>query len=79
MGIENPAAGAPRQCLPIDIESGRVRGFRPPFHDVKPPRIVGVEDTHVIGNEVQNEAHISRCEEHRIGGAETPRRRRVRD
>src|SRR6478735_4748129 len=61
-GNQNPAAGAPRQCLPIDIESGRVRGFRAPFHDVKPPWFVGVEDTHVIGNEVENEAYISRRE-----------------
>src|SRR3954466_14604797 len=35
-GNQNSAARAPRQCLPIDIESGRVWGFRAPFHDVKP-------------------------------------------
>ena len=59
---QNAAAGSPGQGLPIDIERGRVGGFRSPFQDIEPPRIVGVVNAHVIGHEIENEAHIGRCE-----------------
>jgi hypothetical protein len=59
---QNAAAGSPGQGLPIDIESGRVGGFWSPFQDIEPPRIVGVVNAHVIGNEIENEAHIGGCE-----------------
>src|SRR4029450_1889166 len=55
---EDAAARTCRQRVPIDIERSSSRGFRSPFQDVEPPRIVGVMDAHMVGNEIENEAHI---------------------
>src|SRR5262245_60227349 len=45
-----------RQCVPVDVERPRVRRSGPPFENVKPPRVIGTTDAHVIGDEIQNEA-----------------------
>src|SRR5215470_10721658 len=45
-----------RQCVPIDVERPRVRRSSSPLENVKPPRVIGTADDHVIGNEIENKA-----------------------
>src|SRR5258708_32490369 len=44
--------------LPIDVEIFGERRALAPFENVEPPGIVGAADGHVVGDEVEDEAHI---------------------
>src|SRR5499433_249093 len=61
-GDEDTAAGVRGEGLPIDIERSCARRFRSPFQDVKPARIVGIVNPHVVGHEIENEPDIRRTE-----------------
>ncbi len=43
--------------VPMDVEEGRVGGVQPVFEDVAPPTVKRPVDAHVVGDEVEEEAH----------------------
>ncbi len=45
-----------RQHVPIDVERLRMARFRSPFEDVEPPGIVRIVHTHVVRDEVEDQA-----------------------
>ena len=43
--------------IPIDVEITRIGRGLAPFENIEPPRIVGTPDRHMVGHDVEDEAH----------------------
>ncbi|RMS12533.1 hypothetical protein ALP75_203718 [Pseudomonas syringae pv. actinidiae] len=43
--------------IPLDVEEVCVRAATSPFQQVQPPRVIGAADGHVVGHDVEDQAH----------------------
>ncbi len=43
--------------IPLNVEELCIRAATAPFQQVQPPRVVGTADRHVVGHDIENQAH----------------------